>query len=547
MDNPARVIFALKVLGLLIATLLLGILLHAIAVDVWKLNDFIMVSVPKSGIEEFLYGVMALISAAFFFVILRLLVVNRTTVPFWSRRSIMTGRAAFVVLLASLAGVGMFLSSQAAVSFGTGERNIVKNSFRFAGEHEGVVRALSTGLTEEQAALAASLPGKYSSAEAFALANTNTGKVTHGKGRKAKMVTTVKQTPAGMAVTTAATRAYRGILTGLNILVLIFIVATVKLLLLGHRAWLAYTAGKRNVMKLLNLVYYIGYLPLVLYYGFVHPFRDLPRTYGSPGGFARTQTFVRVCVAAALLFLALLVGYTGAMSVFGPAPAAQASGKEIVLLVVAFTLLGTGVVALTWARKAAKGYLAEKGVAGEVMDACLRARLPKAIRLTIYWGRKYAYSSRARDDIASRAGRFVKRILGKDDRDTADIDLSVRCTMHDGTEAWLVCEIKSHNAWNSVAALRQAAGNAELVEREENPLLAVPAVISPTPWNRRTAWFCMEEDPTPMTVKEMIVRFLSDWGQAWRTFGELVQSEQVQAGAGGASPLPSASLDAQRE
>jgi len=450
-----------------------------------------------------------------------------------------------VVLFALLAAVCMFLSSQATVSFGPGERSTVKNSFRFASEHEGIVRALATGLTEEQISLIASLPGKYSSAEAFALANTSTNKMTQGKGRKTRVVTTMKQTSAAMAVTTAVTRAYRGILAGLNILFLVFIVVTVKLLLLGHRAWLACTAGKRNVMKLLNLVYYIGYLPLIFYYGFVHPFRDLPATYGSPGGFARTQAFVRVCVGVAFFLLALLAGYNSAVSVFGPEPAVQASVKELVSLAVALTLLGTGVVALVWARKAVKGYLAEKGTALEVMDACLYARLSKSIRLVLYWGRKYTYQPRSRDDIASHMGRFVKRVLGKSDEDTADIDLSIRCTMPDGAEAWLVCEIKSYNAWDNVAALRQAAGNADLVEREETPLLAVPALISPTHWNRRTAWFCMEDDPTPMTVKEMMTRFLFDWGKAWRTSTDLVRHEQAQVKGRGVPRV--ASLDASRE
>jgi len=495
------------------------------------------------GAFQDIYSLIVVLFCMFSVAVVTRILVNGMPVRFTSPVNIMTCRAKFITAVCLLLVLASFLSAQDKLSNGNSPEGKAKNYFRFTAEYRNLVMHLPLGLSDvEKEAIDDSLGRKNITQGSFALNNvtvkygnvkqirdiaraTRNGERIAWVTGRGKAVMIVK-TPAAVAFEKATTRTFSLIFLTCAALALYALTCTVKLLAFGHKLWLSFTAGKRNVMKILNLLYYLGYVPMVVVFGFVHSFRKMPSFHGSPGSFARAQSVIRTTVATSLFVAAALV----VAEVFVPRPSAQGY-VQLIAAAAILSLAITAVRALVWARKARKGYLAEKKVAIDLMDACicsqkLAACLKGETNVDIYWGRKYGYiPGKARSDIASRAAMFLKRVFGKEEKDTADIDLSIKYTMPDDVVVWLVCEIKSYYVGDIYWTKRQAIGNANVVRSEETKdgagPIVMPVVVS-TEWTdgpgskeRYVARLC--DDPAKMTVRGLLEMGLGmTAAAAWR-------------------------------
>lgn len=240
-------------------------------------------SLPFGSGPSFLWPIQALAAIILIHVLFR--VKEGRTVPFVSRRSILTGRVCFAVLGVAVVFLTIFLAHEHGKSFGNKPADRLKNNFRFAGEYSGTVVKYSPFLSAKERETVQSALSAHKGPDAFVKAQLAP---VSAKERKAGIVKVRNGEVVG-AFQKASAWPIHFAATLLGALILLLSAAAVKLIALGHAFWRAFTYRKRSVMKLLNLLYYIGYIPMVVVFGFVWSPRDLPRTYGSPGLFARVQ------------------------------------------------------------------------------------------------------------------------------------------------------------------------------------------------------------------------------------------------------------------
>jgi len=233
-----------------------------------KIDDY-MISTPlfasKSWFEIAGASVSISVGVAFFVLVIRMVIVNKT-ILFTSRRSIRIHRAGLLIVSTIMAGILLFFFSQASVSFGSGGRNAIKNSFRFASEHGWMVRNLSPDLTVEEKKINAASLERYRTPEAFAAANA---KVNGQKKAKGRTVTAVMETQAGAAMRKAVTKVYRVLTDLFEILLFIALIMTFRLLLSGFRAWGLITEENTVFRWHIRLLCCLISIPMALIYGFL--------------------------------------------------------------------------------------------------------------------------------------------------------------------------------------------------------------------------------------------------------------------------------------
>jgi len=492
-------------------------------------SPFLSGYTPIDGFQN-IYLLIALLFCMFSVAVVARGLLKGMPVRFTSPADVMACRAKFVMAACLLLLLASFLSAQDKLSNGNSPEGKAKNYFRFAAEYRSLVTHLPLGLSDAEKETIDDSLGRNITQGSFALNNVTvkygsikqirdiartvrTGEWTAWTTGKGRAVAIIK-TPAAVAFEKATTWTFSLMLLTCAALALYALTCAVKLLALGHGLWLSFTDGKRNVMKILNLLYYLGYVPMVVAFGFVCSFRKMPSFHGSPGSFARAQSIIRAAVSASLFACAALV----VAEAFAPWPPAQYGYVQFIAVAAVLSLAIAAVRALVWARKARKGYVAEKKVAIDLTEACLRSQklvtcLKAGASVDIYWGRKYGYiPGKARNDIASRVAMFLKRVFGKEEKDTADIDLSIKYTMPGDIVLWLVCEIKSYYVGDICWTKPQAVGNANVVRSEEtkggNGPIVVPVVIS-TEWTNGpgskehyVARLC--DDAARMTVRGLL-------------------------------------------